>query len=257
MPSPFPGMNPYLEKPYQWAEVHGSFLLGAKAALAAQLRGRYFVHYDQTVYLREVNDDLTPYGRPDLAIARRDDGVPAAAGTATLDAPERIELVDAELDEFRQGFLEIVDPASREVVTVIELLSPANKATGGDRDRYLEKRRRHLTGPAHFIEIDLLRGGPRLPIDKRRKKYDYYVLVSRAELRPKVDLWRLRLRDPLPVVPVPLKAGDADATLDLKAILDRLYDESTLPDEIYLTPPDPRLAPDDAAWAAQFVPKQL
>lgn len=255
MPSPFPGMNPYLEKPHQWADFHGSFLVCAKAALAAQVRGRYLVHYEQTVYIREAPDELRSPGRPDLSLARHDDAA-TLGGTATLEAPERFELADAIEDEFRQGYLEILDRESRTVVATIELLSPAHKAPGTDRDRYLDKRRQLLASPSHFVEIDLLRGGPRLPLEVRPKRCDYYALVSRVESRPVVEFWRLGLRDPLPTIPVPLKAGDGDVWLDLKDVLDRVYDEGTFADEVYATPPEPPLSPADAKWAKKFVPSR-
>ena len=83
---------------------------------------------------------------------------------------------------------------------------------------------------------------------------DYCSVVSRVGERPRLGVWPWRLRDPMPVVPVPLAAGDADARLDLKAVLDRLYDDGFYGDRAYAGPPDPRLAPDDAAWAAGFLP---
>src|SRR5690606_15154439 len=120
---------------------------------------------------------------------------------------------------------------TREVITVIELLSPSNKNSGADRGQYLGKRERVLESPSHLVEIDLLRGS-RLPI-KGLPDCDYYVMVSRAEMRPKVELWPFRLRDPLPKIPIPLRAPDPDAILDLKAVLDRVYDGAGYEDYVY------------------------
>src|SRR5437763_12039804 len=83
---------------------------------------------------------------------------------------------------------------------------------------------------------------------------DYCVVVSRAEERPRVGVWPIRLRDRLPTVPVPLRAPDPDATLDLQAAVHRLYDVAGYHFYIYGGNPQPPLHPDDAAWARQFLP---
>lgn len=152
----------------------------------------------------------------------------------------------------RVKFLTIRDRNGNDVVTVVELLSPTNKYAGPDRAQYLVKRREILRSNAHLVEVDLLRGGPRMPPDEL-PTCDYCVLVSRVEERPEAGVWPWRLRDPLPLIPVPLRPGDADVRLDLKAGIDSVYDTGYARD-IYLGPPEPRLAPDDAAWAAQFIP---
>src|SRR6202011_1559181 len=103
----------------------------------------------------------------------------------------------------RVPFLEVRDRQGRELVAVIELLSPSNKRPGEDREQYLAKRRELLRSPAHLVEIDLLRGGPPMPLEDR-PVCDYSVLVSRAERRPVAAFWPLRLRDRLPVIPIPL-----------------------------------------------------
>ena len=149
--------------------------------------------------------------------------------------------------------LEIRDRTGTDLVTIIELLSPTNKYSGPDREQYLTKRRLVLHSRTNFVEIDLLRGGPRLPLDGL-PRCDYCALVSRVEDRPDVEIWPWRLRDPLPILPIPLGDAAPDAALDLKAALDRAYDENGYQDYIYTGLPEPRLAPDDAAWAAAFVP---
>jgi hypothetical protein len=107
----------------------------------------------------------------------------------------------------------------------------------------------------HLVEIDLLRGYPRLPLDDP-PECDYYALVSRAEQRPEFELWSLRLRDPLPVIPVSLRLTDPDARLDLQAILQRIYDAAGYEDYIYATDPQPPLTVEDAAWARQLAPNR-
>ena len=106
----------------------------------------------------------------------------------------------------------------------------------------------------HFVEIDLLRGGPRMPwLDM--PACDYYAVVSRFEERPeRAGFWPIRLRERLPEIPIPLRQGDADARLDLQQVLHRIYDAAGYAYHIYSGPPEPLLAAEDAAWAQQFLP---
>jgi hypothetical protein len=134
------------------------------------------------------------------------------------------------------------------------LLSPANKYMGPDREQYLAKRMELLNGPAHLVEIDLLRGGPPLPADDR-PDCSYSILVSRFESRPDAAFWPVALRERLPVIPVPVRAPDSDARLDLQAVLDRIYDDAGYADYIYDGDPHPRLENGDAVWARQFLPR--
>jgi hypothetical protein len=153
----------------------------------------------------------------------------------------------------RRPNLEIRDGATRQPVTVVELLNPSNKRRGEDRGKDLDRRRAVLRGTAHFVEIDLLRGDSPMPLIDR-PRCDYSVLVSRAERRPEVDFWPIDLRDRLPVVPIPLRSPDGDARVDLKAALDQVYDDAGYAHFIYQGTPSPPLSPDDAKWAASFLP---
>ena len=153
----------------------------------------------------------------------------------------------------RVPFLEVRDRLGRELITVLELLSPANKRGGADREQYVAKREQLLQSAAHFVEIDLLRGGRPMPL-ANRPKCDYSVLVSRAEARPWAGFWPIRLRRRLPVIPIPLLPADPDARIDLQEILHHVYDAAGYEDFIYATRPQPRLSAKDAAWARSFVP---
>src|SRR5262249_40161893 len=146
------------------------------------------------------------------------------------------------LDVERLAFVEIRDRRNRELVTVVELLSPSNKRAGSDRDQYLAKREQILSSTAHLVEIDLLRGGKPMP-RADRPDCEFSMLVSRVEDRPRAGFWPVRLRSALPEIPVPLRSPDADARLDLQAIVHRLYDAAGYEDYIYGSSPDPPLAP--------------
>ena len=158
-----------------------------------------------------------------------------------------------EQDVEKVPFLEVRDRQGRELVTAIELLSPSNKRAGDDREQYLAKRRELLRSPAHLVEIDLLRGWTPMP-QEGRPECDYSVLVSRAEKRRAADFWPIRLRNRLPVIPIPLRPPDAAAPVDLQEALHRAYDGPGYEHFIYNGEPEPSLSANDAAWARQFVP---
>lgn len=144
--------------------------------------------------------------------------------------------------------IEIRDVVQRRLVTAIEILSPTNKR-GEGRAEYLAKRRRLLLSSAHLMEIDLLRGGERVPMQQPLPTAHYFVLLSRAENRPLVDVWSLTLHDRLPTVPIPLLAGDADVPLDVQAAFDAACD--LLGRDLlinYRQPPEQPLSDEDAAW---------
>lgn len=251
MPSPFPGMNPWLEQDDAWHDFHERFLPEAAVVLAQQLLPDFFVKIDEHVFVHELPPaPREQLGRPDLAITRGWAEPTGATQVGLLEAPAMISLLDVDVE--RISYLKILDRLSREVVCVVELLSPSNKRTGGDRDQYLAKRRQTLSSPAHFVEIDLLRGGPPMPADDR-PRCDYSVMVSRVEMRPQAQFWPIDLRDRLPIVPVPAREPRPEARLDLQIVLDRIYDLAEYQYYVYGGRPDPPLSTADAAWAAEIL----
>lgn len=246
MPSPFPGMNPYLEEPTVWHSLHEQFSTYCLELLSPQVRPKYFVKLDVNIYIHELPHGPRLAGRPDVAIG------PAAVTTSRgsteiLAAPMYGEFGPA-IDVLKEVFVEIRERETRRVVTAVELLSPTNKNPGPDRELYLAKRLRYSQSDVHLVEIDLLRGGQRMPVEGL-PTCDYCVQVSRVEERPRVGLWPIMLRDPLPMIPIPLLSPDPDATLDLQALLHRLYDAGGYEDYIYSGTPHPLLRAADAEWA--------
>jgi hypothetical protein len=240
-------MDPYLEQEVLWHDFHERFLPAAAAYLTAQLLPRYIVLIAENVYLHDLAQDaVKPIGRPDLSVAAR--SAPADRGSATglLEAPAQVLLPEFDIEG--ESFLEIRDRQNRQLVTVIELLSPTNKRAGSHRSQYLLKRLNLLNSAVHLVEIDLLRGGPPMPYDERPAGL-YSVLVSRADDRPRAGFWPFALRDPLPTVPIPLRSDDPDAHLDLRAILDRVYEEAGYAHFLYDHEPDPPLGDDESVWA--------
>jgi hypothetical protein len=252
MPSPFPGMNPYFEQAAYWLDFHTEFLSALRRLLAPQVAPKYIVQFEEHIYLH----DLPPQprrrvGSADLSLARSDGGKATSIGVALLEAPTEVWLPEQDLEEVR--YLEVRDRLGRELVTVIELLSPSNKRAGEDREQYLAKRRELLRSPVHLIEIDLLRGWTPMP-EEGRPECDYSVLVSRAEKRRAADFWPIMLRDRLPVIPIPLRSPDGSVSVDLQEVLHRAYDGPGYEHFIYSGSPEPGLSPEDAIWARQFLP---
>lgn len=253
MPSPFPGMNPYLERQGVWQDFHTRFVTALSDALVEQLLPRYVVSLEEHVYVHAPPEpDRYFSGRPDVAVKRTQfEATQLETDTAVLDAPSHL-LLPERADISTEPYLEIRDRDDELVITVIELLSPTNKRAGPDREQYLAKRQRYLASNVHVIEIDLLRGGDRMPAEDL-PDCDYYVLVRRAEQLRLAGVWPLRLRDPLPLIPVPLQAPDPDARLNLQSLLHLVYDRAGYRYRIYNTPPRPPLHPEDAKWAEAVV----
>jgi hypothetical protein len=165
-------------------------------------------------------------------------------------SPAYVAKLRPAVDLERENRIEIRDRETGRIITVIELLSPANKQSGQDRRQFLGKRDELLASEINYIEIDLLRAGPRMPVDNL-PDCEYYALVSRAALRPTADLWPIRLAEPLPNIPVPLREPDADATFDLRRALDQAFEAGGYAAYIYSGEPNPALSADQQAWAKE------
>jgi len=244
MPSPFPGMDPYLEHPARWQDFHTSFVVELRRALSEVLDPRYFVAIEQHTDLA-LPGELSLVGRPDLTVAGGS-GEPPTASPATAQ-PRLVTLPVPE--EVHQRFLEVRDVGTEEVVTVVEVLSPANKQPGSDWERYERKRLDVLASRTSLVEIDLLRAGTRHPIVPDDPSGDYRLLVSRASQRPQAALWVVGVRDPLPPIPIPLR-GEPEPAVALRPVIDRVYDGARYDRRIdYAAPPVPPLDGDDGGWA--------
>ncbi|MFY8200347.1 MAG: DUF4058 family protein [Pirellula staleyi] len=241
MPSPFPGMNPYLEQPSVWEDFHSRFMTYAGESLATQVRPNFLVKLEERVFIHEPSFEASP--AHESSVATFD---PALNQVKSILAT----IPDVEIE--RHAVIEIRDRLDRQLVTMIEVLSPSNKRYGPDREQYLLKRATMMFSSASIVEIDLLRGGPRLPINDL-PVCDYCVTVFRKANAPKVEAWPIGLRDELPVIPVPLKGDFADAKLDLKALLDRVYDAAGYEDYLVESFPEPPLDQTDTIWAQAFI----
>lgn len=251
MPSPFPGMDPYLEDPGSWRDVHLNLIASIQDVLGRRIRPRYVVRVEDRVYISDEGDPGRDVILPDLSVADASREVPAVGGGAAVEVAEPMMLTTLLDEEIHEARLRVIDRESREVVTVIEVLSPTNKLPGsrGRRD-YIQKRKRIIASTTNLVEIDLLRSGhPYVPRELLRP-CEYTVHISKPQERPVGRVWPIRLSHRLPVVGVPLRAGDADAPLDLQEVLDSTYERAGYGFSLdYTQPPRPRLKRPWDAWA--------
>src|SRR6266540_2380109 len=177
MPSPFPGMNPYLERVEVWHDFHTRFIPAAAAVIGKLVAPKYFTKIEEHLYVHEPSAaERFSLGRPEISIHPRTSAGTSFSSTgssATAVASPSPVGMPTDVDFERVRYLEIRDRFNREVVTVLELLSPSNKYAGPDRSQYVSKVKRILESQTNLIEIDLLRGGPRMSWS-RLPPCDYY-----------------------------------------------------------------------------------
>jgi len=252
MKCPFPGMDPWLEHPRLFPDVHNALVADLRKVLAPVLRPRYFVHLEERAY-QAAPDALEVI--PDLTVAHLPGESTAGSNTASAPAATTVEVpVPVEV---RETYLEVRVAATQQVVTVVELLSPSNKlASGRGRERYERKREEVLGTRTHLVEVDLLRSGQPMPVRRGADPSagDYRLLVCRGDHRPRGELFLFSVRDPIPTFRLPLLEPDDEPEVDLGQVLRELYDvvgyELVLD---YAADPVPRLSSDDAAWAADLL----
>ncbi len=217
MPSPFPGMDPYLEGD-DWTSFHTHFATEIARQLTPKLRPKYVALPEKRF---DVVDESDLAIESDVGVAGVTNLPPETIGQVMAAAPYLLQTVMEE--RVPHTWVEIRDAASRRLVTTIEILSPWNKR-GSGREEYLDKRRTLLRSSSHLIELDLLRRGRRLPMKDPLPPSSYYIFVSRAEQRPMVQVWPTALDQPLPTIPGPLLPGDAEVALDLQSSFQNVYD---------------------------------
>jgi hypothetical protein len=247
-------MDPYLEDPGLWPDVHARFIAIASDYLAARLRPKYFVRIEERVYISDENDPGRSVLVPDIRIAippGREWTAFAPGDPYEREAPEPIVATTMMDDEIHESRLEIVDRQGRTVVTVIELISPTNKVPGSrGRASFEMKRREVMNSPSHWIEIDLLRAGQGLYTRESIPPCEYLVHLSHVDRRPSGWLWPIRLSQRLPNIKVPLRPEDPDASLDLQTVLTTAYDRAGYDLSVdYTRDPVPPLTGEWVAWS--------
>ncbi len=270
MPSPFPGMDPYLEGKL-WPDVHHRLATEISRKLTPRLRPRYVARIEVAILqdVSYVSEITITY--PDVAVLRsKHVGVlydsreaTSAYGTQpTLTPwgtipPAPLVIEAPEAFRFRQATVEVRRADDSQLITAIEIISPANKREPGLTD-YQQKRKRLYQAGVHLLEIDLIRRGTRPTNLPQAPQTSYLVTLTRSHARM-IELWPIRLHDPLPILPVPLSASDADVPLELDEILATTYEEAAydLSIDYSAPPPPPPLAEEDATWMKTLLEKTL
>lgn len=251
MDSPFPGMDPYMEHPSLWPDVHNSLIAAIRDALVPQVTPRYYVRLKRRTYLISP-DDIVFVGRPDLAVVtdqetETTDRLPlATAGVVNITVP-----IADEVDEF---YLQVHDVSNGELVTILELLSPANKLQHQGREDYERKRMNVFRTLTNLVEVDLLREGEPMPMNGGKTESDYRIMVSRGSTRPRAQLYPFNLRQPIPSFHLPLLPGDDEPAVELNQILQALYGRARYDLSLdYTQPPIPPLRVEDSDWAMALI----
>jgi hypothetical protein len=210
-------MDPYLEDPLHWRDVHHSLISEISATLTAQLRPVYVARIEERTYVSHEPG-----------------------------------LVD---NRIREAYVTLLHLEQRKVVTIIEVLSPTNKTPHSEgRESHQRKRIQVMRSRTHLVEIDLLREGDRVDFESEAPRCEYLMHVSRIDERPEGEVWPVRLNERLPELRIPLRPEDEDARLDLQAVLNSVYDRAGY-DLIaeYSREPIPPLAPEWREWARQLL----
>jgi hypothetical protein len=252
-------MDPFIEME-EWPDFHGAMIFALRGQLAPQLRPRYVVRAETRVYLERAFQEPETF-QPDVRIVKSAKGG-GRTGESHRSQSALLEpaLFDIPVpEEFREHYLVIRDRDQREVVTVIEVLSPGNKKPGsmGFRE-YYAKRDELLSQHVHLMEVDLLRGGRRpASIQPLASSTDYCAFTHRLELRPKAQVLQWTVRDPLPVVAVPLAHGDRDVEMNLQAAFEEAFEggeyDVTIDYSARLKPP---VRKGDAQWLRQLLARK-
>jgi hypothetical protein len=247
-------MDPFVEDQV-WPDFHHDFISGIREALSPALRPRYVARIEERVYLQYEPYDTPGPVRPDVTVLREMSCETRGGGTATAVMIEPLLVPLPMPEEVKEAYLEVRLRETHEVVAVIEVLSPANKRPGSTGQReYLSKREAVLQSQTHLVEIDLLRGGQRMPTAKPLPACDYVALVSRGNRRPMAQVWAFGLRHRLPVIPVPLAGSDPDVPLDLQDVFSRVYDRAGYDYSVdYKSSLDVLLAPKDQGWISAIL----
>ena len=272
MPSPFPGMDPYLESPDVWPDFHDALTAQIRGELNRILPPAYYAQLEMRPEIGIIGDDTRRHIVPDVSVQQSRPGHSNSPGgsVAVLNGP-RTDIspslqITVASEPIRHHFVEVRAQRGRVLVTLIEIVSPSNKCPGVDRQAYQDKQQEVLGSDASLVEIDLLRsgrpvvGGPEVTeaVGRLQQRVDYVVLVGRAWRRgAQLDhqLFPLTVHDILPCIPVPLRQGEDEIPLDLQYIFNLAYDSGPYRRGAvdYTSDPAVPLVPEDRAWANELL----
>ena len=211
MKSPFPGMDPYLER--HWRDVQHSLCTYASDGLQPQVLPDLRARIDERLVL---------------------DGSPPGSETAMEGFVKIIDLSNRD-----------------SLVTVIEFLTMPTKTRGSGLERFINNQRQLLSQGVNLVEVDLLRQGgwvvsaPQEAFPREVREAPYRIVIRRATHRQEAEYFCGKIDEPLPSIRVPLRSTDPDAILDLQALIDKAYVHGAYDvDTDYRVPPVPPLSPE-------------
>lgn len=250
MKPPFPGMDPYLEEPSFWPDVHHQLITELRDQIQAKLSSGYRAVITPYVSFEHIAIAPTRRVVPDVAVIEREPFGMQPGGSAVIaEAPLTIPALMRVPVEYAR--IEIRTVRDQVLITAIELLSPANKRPDAEgADAYEQKRQALFNSTAHLLELDLLRAGRRPELARPLPPSPYCIFLSRAERRPQLEIWPLELNAPIPAVPVPLRQPDAPIALELGRAIHEAYRRARYDLEIDYreAPPPPALRSEESAW---------
>ena len=253
--TPFPGMNPFLEQ--RWRDTHASLITYLGDALQERLPADLVAQTEEEVVTIGAGGSAS--FRPDAQVQQpwtlKEPGI--AESATTLPLTTATEPIKVFMEDEVEKWIEIRELTGR-LVTVLELLSPSNKLESAERDRYRRKRRTFMARGVNLVEIDLVRQGvwvfPQSIRDLLRQAGACYAVCVFRSARPaEHEVYPVGLRERLPAIRVPLRAGEADVVLALQPLIDQCYERRRGHLLNYRLELAPSLPPEDAAWTAQLL----
>ncbi|WP_375494332.1 DUF4058 family protein [uncultured Nostoc sp.] len=254
---PFPGMNPYLENPVFWSEVHHRLITAIADTIKQNIPPQYRVAIEQRTYLSDDSDSVL-VGILDVSVFSQQKLPQQYSSTANQTETSKGITVMIPLPEhITENYLEIREVSTGFVVTSIEILSPKNKRLGEGRKTYQLKRKQVLASLSHLVEIDLLRTGKPMLILGEIPVTNYQIIVSRSETRPQAKLYGFSIRETIPLFPLPLQSEDIEPIVDLQSLLHGIYNRARYYLSIdYNKEPVPPLKSEDAVWSDTLLREQ-
>jgi Protein of unknown function (DUF4058) len=223
MPSPFPGMDPYLEASNLWATFQHHLVTCLYQSLLPGLVDRYRARVGQRIYSTE---------QPLFTSVIR--------------------------EEHQEEYIEIRQRADGRLVTLIDFVSPTNKTTEPGRQAYLEKRREGRNHGANLVEIDLvLQGQPMLDYSREGlPDWDYAVTVTRATQPDRFEIYTAVLQKRLPRFSMPLASDERNTVIDMQTMFTRTYEQGGFAAKIdYGRDPEVHLKEEDFCWVEEQLKK--
>jgi hypothetical protein len=238
-------MDPYLESPAYWRDFHQRFITYWCDWLADHLPDHYAVRIDERLSVAEEESGGVDEVQPDLTIRERH--------LHELSVVEPVTLRVKYLEEAPEAYLRVLHRPDASLIAVLELLSPTDKQKP-ERVSYLEKRNELIREEVHLVELDLLLGGSRLPMEDKLPAGDYYAFVSRGDRRPECEVYSWALREPLPAIRLPLKAPDPDVIFDLPGLFALAYQRGRYVRDLpYDAAPPVALSKENAVWVREQI----